>query len=265
MTERAPDGTTYEVRGPKGAPLVVLIHGLGLNRHLWQSHEAALSPSYRVLKYDLLGHGEGPRLPETLSLTSFSEQLRGLLDHLHERSAALVGFSLGGMINRRFAIDYPDRAEALAILNSPHEREPQAQKIVEEQARQALEEGPEATIDGALTRWFTPEFQANCSEMVERIRARVLSNDRESYGRCREILATGVKELIRPEPPISKPTLVMTGENDSGSTPAMSRMIASEIPGAETIIVPSLQHMGLIEQPSRFTEPLQEFLDRTLN
>lgn len=265
MTERAPDGTTYEVSGPKEAPLVVLIHGLGLNRHLWQSHETALSRSYRVLKYNLLGHGEGPQLPESLSLTTFSEQLRGLLDHLRESSAALVGFSLGGMINRRFAIDHPDRAKALAILNSPHERDPQSQHIVEEQARRALEDGPEATIDGALARWFTPEFQATCPQMVERVRAWVLANDRESYGRCREILATGVKELIRPEPPISKPALIMTGENDSGSTPAMSHAIASEILGAETIIVPGLQHMGLIEQPNHFTEPLQEFLDRTLN
>lgn len=264
MTERAPDGTAYEFNGPEGAPLVVLIHGLGLNRHLWESHEAALSPSYRVLRYDLLGHSEGAPLPETLSLSAFSDQLRGLLDHLGETNAALVGFSLGGMINRRFAIDHPDRVEALAILHSPHEREPQAQQIVEEQARRALEDGPGATIDEALARWFTSDFRTTYPDVVEKVRSWVLANDRKSYGRCREILATGVKELIRPEPPISKPTLVMTGENDSGSTPDMSHAIAAEIPGAETIIVPELKHMGLLEQPSRFTEPLQGFLDRTL-
>lgn len=264
MTERAPDGTAYELSGPESAPLVVLIHGLGLNRHLWQSHEAALSSFYRVLRYDLLGHGEGGPLPETLSLSAFAEQLRSLLDHLRERSAALVGFSLGGMINRRLAIDHPDRVEALAILNSPHEREPQAQQIVEERAARTITDGPGAGIDETLERWFTSEFRAARPDVVERVRAWVLANDRESYGRCREILATGVKELIRPESPISKPTLVMTSENDSGSTPVMSRAIASEIPGAETVIVPDLQHLGLLEQPGRFTEPLQEFLDRTL-
>ena len=264
MTERAADGTAYEVTGPKEAPLVVLIHGLGLNRRLWDSHAEALSSSYRVLRYDLLGHSEGAPLPGMLTLSAFSEQLRRLLDDLRARSAALIGFSLGGMINRRFTLDHPDRVEALAILNSPHERDPRAQEIVEEQAARACADGPAATVDEALERWFTPDFRGTHPEVVAEVREGILANDRESYGRCREILASGVKELIRPEPPIAKPTLVMTCEHDSGSTPAMSRAIASEIPGAETIVVPNLKHMGLIEQPTRFTEPLRAFLDRAL-
>ncbi len=74
----------------------------------------------------------------------------------------------------------------------------------------------------------------------------------------------GVVELIRPDPPIRHPTLVMTAENDSGSTPAMTRAIAAEIPGAETVIVPHRQHMALAEEPARFTGPLLRFLDQEL-
>jgi hypothetical protein len=56
----------------------------------------------------------------------------------------------------------------------------------------------------------------------------------------------------------------MTCENDTGSTPNMAHAIADEIKGAETIIVPQLQHLGLMEQPSLFTDPTIEFLNRVL-
>jgi (E)-2-((N-methylformamido)methylene)succinate hydrolase len=71
-----------------------------------------------------------------------------------------------------------------------------------------------------------------------------------------------VVELIRPVPPITVPTLVMTCEHDSGSTPAMSYAIASEIPGAQTVIVPGLQHLGLIERPDLFTDAILRFMGR---
>ena len=264
VTQRGPDGTAYELSGRDGGPLVVLIHGLGLSRDLWRDHVPELAASYRVLTYDLIGHAEGPQLPASLTLTSFSEQLIGLLDHLGEPSAALVGFSLGGMINRRAALDHPERVAALAIFNSPHERDPEAQRIVEERAALSVSEGPAANLEETLERWFTPEFLASRPEIIEGIRSRILANDREAYGRCREVLAGGVKELVRPEPGIAKPSLVMTCEQDSGSTPAMSQAIAAEIPGAEVAIVPGLRHMGLVEQPPLYTAPLLTFLERTL-
>lgn len=265
MTKRSSNGTVYEVSGPEDAPVVVLIHGLGLNRHTWQWHEPALSARYRVLNYDLFGHGESVPPPTTPSLSLFATQLRDLLDFLGIDRCAVVGFSLGGMINRRFALDYPNRVRALAILNSPHERGPEAQKAVEERAAKSTAGGPGATLDTTLKRWLTAEFRENELEIIDLIRQWVLANEPAVYAKCRWVLANGVLEIIRPQPPITLPTLVMTCENDSGSTPAMSHAIASEIPGSQTIIVPHLQHLGLMEQPSQFTTPLLRFLDQVIN
>jgi len=75
------------------------------------------------------------------------------------------------------------------------------------------------------------------------------------------VLANGVRELIAPDPPITVPTLVITGENDTGSTPVMSHAIAAEIQGARTIVVDGLQHLGLMELPEEFTEPVFDFFD----
>ena len=265
MSLTSKNGTVYDLYGPANAPVVALVHGLGLRRETWDGLLPALTDHYRVLNYDLFGHGESALPPKTPSLTVFSNQLRDLMDELQIDQAAIVGFSLGGMINRRFAMDNPDRALALGILNSPHERGEEAQRLVEERAADTSSGGPGANLDATIERWFTPEFRIGQPEFISKIRKWVLANDPVSYAQCRMVLANGVTELIRPPTPVAVPSLVMTCENDTGSTPAMSHAIAAEIDGAESIIVPHLQHMGLTERPELFADPLIDFLDRTLN
>ena len=258
------DGTAYGLSGPPDAPVVVLVHGLGLTRQTWDHFVPVLSDRFRVLRYDLCGHGDSALPRRIPDLTLLSDQLRDLLDALGIGRCAIIGFSLGGMINRRFAMDHPDRTSALVILNSPHERSPDAQRLVEERAAQTGAGGPAATIDATLERWFTAGFRSASPGVMAQIRAIVLANDPDNFTRHRQVLAHGVIELIRPVPPIAIPALVMTCEHDSGSTPAMSQAIASEIAGAQIRLVPGLQHMGLIERPELFSTPILQFLSQTL-
>jgi pimeloyl-ACP methyl ester carboxylesterase len=261
MSETSRNGSVYELSGPTDAPVIVLVHGLGLNRHVWDKYGSRLTHRYRVLSYDLYGHGASVPPPENPSLTTFSEQLLELLDELAIERCSIIGFSLGGMINRRFAMDHPERLRALVILNSPHEREPAAQQLVEQRALDSAAGGPGATLDATIERWFTADFIEQNPDFIATVRGWVLANDAESYALCRRVLAFGVVELIRPQPPITHPTLIITCEYDSGSTPAMSQTIASEISGAQVIIVPGLRHMGLTENSSFFTAALVEFLE----
>lgn len=264
MHGRTPLGTSYHVSGKEDATAVVLIHGLGLNHKMWQWHEPELGAQYRVVSYDLLGHGESAPAEHGITLTVFSEQLRELLDHLAIERCIVVGFSLGGMINRRFALDHAERVLAIAIFNSPHERTPEAQRLVEARAAEVADGGSDATIESALERWFTPAFREQRPDVIALVREWRKANDPQSYPQCCMVLASGVTELIRPQPPLNLPVLVMTAQNDSGSTPAMSEAIAREITGAKTIVVPRLQHMGLTEEPLSFTQPLLTFLREEL-
>lgn len=256
---RAADGTAFDLDGPVGAPPVVLIHGLGLHRGMWAPYVEGLAATHRVLSYDLFGHGESALPPQTPSLTVYSEQLAGLMDEVGMDHAAVIGFSLGGMINRRFAMDHGARASSLVIIASPHERGDAGQAELEQRARDSVA-GPAATLDAALERWFTPTFRASNPDYVARTRADVLRNDPKVYGECRWVLAHGVRELVRPDPPITHRTLVMTAEHDSGSTPAMAHAIASEIDDADAVVVPNLQHMGLVERCDLFLPVIQNFL-----
>jgi len=262
--ELSKEGTAYELIGPPGKPVVVLIHGIGLSSSLWQVHTEVLAQRYSVLRYDLPGHGASSPVSAKLSLPVLALQLHQLINELEIEQAVVVGFSLGGMINRRFALDFPQRVRALAILNSPHERTPEQQQAVESRLVQTASQGARATVEASLQRWFTPGYLATQSQIVAPIRDSVLATDPHSFAQVREILATGVVELVRPTPPIEVPALVVTCENDSGSTPKMARGIAAEMVDAKIVIVPHLKHLGLIEDPQIFTQTLIGFIDEVV-
>ena len=257
----APDGTAYEICGPESAPVVVLIHGLGLNRACWKWTIPALSPRYRVLSYDLYGHGASPAPPDTPDLALFSRQLADLMNHCGIARGRIAGFSLGGMIARRFAQDHPDRSRALIILHSPHQRSADAQAAILKRVEQARDSGPQATVDAALERWFTAPFRTANPGMMDLVRQWVMANHKDVYHTIYRVLADGLDEIIAPDPPITCPALVITGDEDFGNGPEMTRAIAAEIPGAEALILPGLRHMALAEDPDAVNAPILRFLD----
>ncbi|RVU39756.1 alpha/beta fold hydrolase [Hwanghaeella grinnelliae] len=255
------DGTNYELAGPEDGQPIVFIHGLGLNKEVWQFQTAAFSGSYRTVTYDLFGHGDSPAAPQKPSLTVFSQQLAKVLEACRLDSAVIVGFSLGGMIARRFAQDYPEKTKALVILNSPHKRSKEAQADILARVELARKEGPGATVEAALVRWFTDSYRSSHPDVMNLVRRWVLANDPEIYPSNYEVLASGIDEIVSPSPPISCPALIVTGDEDYGNGPEMTRAIASEIPGSTAVVLPGLRHMGLMEDPEAVNAPIRSFLE----
>ena len=258
MSARDVGETVWELRG--SGPAVALIHGFGLNRAMWQWQLPALTPHFCVLTYDLFGHGESAPPQGRPDLAMFSGQLLRLMDLRGIERAAVVGFSLGGMIARRFALDHPDRLSALAILHSPHNRTPVEREAVRRRVRHTREHGPAANVDSALERWFTPAFRAADTKLIGLVRRWIASNDPVVFPRIYRVLAEDDAEIVQGLERIDCPTLVMTGEDDPGNTPAMSEAMAARIPGARLVILPGLRHMALAESPSAINEPLRAFL-----
>ena len=254
--------TAWERHG--SGPAVVLVHGFGLNRAMWQWQLPALTPHFSVLTYDLLGHGESAPPAGTPDLAMFSRQLLGLMDRCAIERAAVVGFSLGGMIARRVALDRGDRLSALAILNSPHDRSPAEREAVRKRVRQTEAHGPAANVEPALARWFTPAFRAEAPETIALVRQWIERNDPALYPQIYRVLAEGDAELAEGLERIASPTLVMTGSDDPGNTPAMARAMAGSIPGARLAILPGLRHMALAEEPAAVSAPLCAFLQGAL-
>ena len=261
MTTLAPDGTNFTFSGPNMAPVVVLIHGLGLNKDCWQWMIPDLKDSYRVLSYDLYGHGGSSDPATEPNLSLFSKQLKDLLDYCEIKKAVIIGFSLGGMVARRFAQDAPEKSQGMVILHSPHKRSKAAQAAILKRVDQARSMGPQSTVEAALERWFTDPFRQANPKLMNKIRQWVMANRKEVYHTIYQVLATGIDEIVKPNPALICPSLVITGDQDFGNGPEMAFAISAEIPGAKTLVLPGLRHMALAESPKVVNKPIRDFLD----
>ncbi|MDH3702905.1 MAG: alpha/beta fold hydrolase [Alphaproteobacteria bacterium] len=246
-------------------PPVILVHGMGLNRHMWEWQLARLTDHFTVIRYDLLGHGESDRPAGPYQMRQFVDQLDRLIGALELPPCGLVGFSLGGMIVRAFAVADPDRVKALAILNSPHDRTESERAAMRERLQRAERHGPASTIDAALERWFTTEFAARRPDVLDRVRRWMAANDPAAYAAIYRVLAEGDADLTHAIAAIRCPTLVLACAEDHGNSPAMARKMGALISGARVAIVPDLKHMGLAEKPSAISSVLLPFLQKHLS
>lgn len=252
-------GTAYAVNG--NGPDIVLIHGLGLNLNMWQWQLDALAARYRVIRYDLLGHGDSQRLAREYLMDDMVGQLAGLVDALAVERFALLGFSLGGLIAQAFVLEHPDRVAALAVLNAAHDRRDDQRDAIMQRVRQSAELGPGATVDDAMGRWFTEDFAIRRPDVLQQVRGWVLANDRDDYTRLYRLLANGDRGLESAVADIDCPALVMTGEHDFGNSPDMAERMATLMPQGKSIILPGLRHMALAEDPVVVNNALLQFLE----
>jgi pimeloyl-ACP methyl ester carboxylesterase len=254
--------TCYQVVG-QGQP-VVLIHGVGLNKEMWGGQVVGLADTYQVIVYDMLGHGASPRPPANIDLKGYAEQLLELLDHLHLEKVTVIGFSMGGLIARAFALHFPQRLEALVVLNSVFNRSEQQRAGVIERTAQAAEHGPDANAEAALSRWFSLEYQGANPAQIKALRQTLAENDPQGYLTTYSLFAT--QDMYRAEDlgSLTMPTLIATGELDPGSTAQMARQLAQKIPDAEVVVLEQQRHMMPMESPRLVNRMLLEFLDRAL-
>lgn len=255
---KIPDGTRYWRLG-RGAP-VVLIHGVGLDATMWQSQVEALARQHDVIVYDMLGHGGSPLPRENARLEDYAEQLAALLDHLELEKCAVVGFSMGGLVARAFALRHPQRLAAMVILSSVFDRDEDERAGVQQRLAQTREAGPSANIGAALQRWFSPDFHRAHPDRITRIHEIVSNNHPQGYYRSYALFGTEDRFGAERLGSIRVPVLVATGELDPGSTPRMAHDLAARLPNAEVHIFPGQRHMVPMEGDEAVNTVLRRFL-----
>lgn len=255
---RLGDGTAGSITG--AGPPVVFLHGVGLDRSMWRAQVHHFACSHLVICYDLLGHGASAKIARSCSLDHFIRQLEGVLATFQLSKISLVGFSFGGMIAQAFAIERGAQIGKLVLMSSVYARSGAERAAVEARLRQAREQGPQAIYPAALERWFSPAFLAGQPERARELHHRMLDNDDGSFLAAYAIFASGDRELEGRISRIDCPTLVTTGEDDTGSTPTMAWRMAKEIPGARVTIIPGGRHMMPMEMAQEVNRELDRFL-----
>jgi 3-oxoadipate enol-lactonase len=254
-----PSQLHYELSGPSEAPVVALSCSLGTDLSMWDPQVPALSEHFRVLRYDLRGHGGSPALPGPYEIADLGDDLLTLLDRLQIERASLCGVSIGGMTSMWTAAHAPERVERLVACCTSAYIDPEG--TYRERAALVRGSGLEPFADGALGRWFTPEFRRAQPELMERMRAILVASTREGYAGCCEALAD--MDLRDELPAIGAPTLVISGAEDPSTPPEHGRLIAERVPAARFEVVPHGAHLASIEQSERVTELILSHLHAT--
>src|SRR6266702_624226 len=176
------EATSFTVSGEGAA--VVLIHGVGMARSIWEPQIDALRGEFKVIAYDMLGHG-GSALPcVDPALADYAVQLADLLDHLDVAAAHVVGHSMGALVALEFALRYPSRVTSVAALNAVYDRTTAQRSAVLERA--ALMDGspPDAAaIDSTIARWFDEPVPDHLALAEKKVRELLASVDPAGYAR----------------------------------------------------------------------------------
>jgi pimeloyl-ACP methyl ester carboxylesterase len=251
------DGTHLRTTGA-GAPLV-LIHGVGLDLEIWEPLVPLLQPRRRLIRYDMRGHGASDKPPGPYRLDDFVDQLDGIAAALELDRFDLAGFSMGGMAAEAFTARFPERVRRLALLHTVHDRSATERAAVAARLAQAEAGDLEGSIEAALARWLNATFRKSHPDAVAAVEHRMRSNDRDAYLASYRVFATGDAEVLPLLDSIRCPTLVLTGEYDTGSTPAMAKALVARLPAATLAILPGLRHLALVEAPEQVAVPLDRF------
>jgi pimeloyl-ACP methyl ester carboxylesterase len=231
----------------------VLLHGVGLDRTMWQPFLAALPPGIAVWAPDLPGHGVNPAVPLPVTLADLAAPVIDRLlpgDHL-------VGFSLGALVAQHIARYQPALVGTLTSVSSVCRRTPAERESVMRRLAGAEHDFP-ASVAASLERWYggTPVSAG----VVARTRSTLLANDVGSYLSCYRVFATADAEISPELGRISAPGLAITGELDPGSTPEMSRRLARAIPGCRAVVVPGARHMLPVQNPRAVADAVTALL-----
>ncbi len=255
-------GTRYTVSG--SGPALVLIHGVGLDHTMWTPALPTLEQHFSVIRYDLIGHGATPAVGATVTLNDFTDQLRALMDAIAVERAHVLGFSLGGIIARGFAVSDPKRVDRVVVLCSIAPRSDAQRRAIATRLQQLESHGVAATLDAAIERWFTPAFIVQRPEVIARTRATLLANTAPGYPAAYRFFATADNAIDGIESRIQSPLLAITAEHDVGSTPEMAQRIAAQARAGQAHVVPGLKHMAVVEAPDAVLDPVVRFLNRPI-
>lgn len=238
--------------GPRDAPVLVLGPSLGTTMDLWDPQLPALTATWRVLRYDLPGHGGSGVVHGTVG--DIADAVAGLLDALGVDKAAYGGVSLGGAVGTTLALEHPGRLTRLVLcctsarFGAPADWHGRAVKV--------RSGGLEPLAGMLVERWFTPAYPgtADARAMLARV-------DPEGYAACCDAIAAfDVRDRLGE---VRVPTLVIAGAEDIATPIHHAEALVQGIPGAELVIVPGAAHLANLERSESVTNAMLRHLERT--
>lgn len=251
----------YETAGDKHKPAIVLLHSLGCALGMYDQQVAELQNEFFVIRPDVRGHGKSTVLDDReSSIASLVADVIAVLDAEGIARAHWAGVSLGGMLSMWAAARNPERVITATIANTgvrSGNYEQWATRI-----ENVKREGMESIARIIGPRWFTERFLASGSPLIENTMQQVRSCDPRGYATaCAAIRDMDQSEQIKT---IKLPCLVIAGQLDIATPPAMAQGIHGGIANSQYVELPAA-HLSNVEAASQFTGALRRHVLAHLN
>lgn len=251
MSETKINTLQYRCDGPEDAPVLVLGSSLGTTWHMWDRQIPELTRHWRVIRFDLPGHGGSPAYPAS-SIAELADRVIATLDALGVDRFGYAGCSFGGAIGTQLALTRPQRLTSLALVSSS----PRYGTADSWRQRGVVirTNGLDPIARTAPERWFTAGFAAAQPAIVEWAVQMVRTTDPGCYiAACEAMAAYDVRSSLNR---VGVPTLVVVGSEDQVTPTTDARTLVAGVPDASLALVPGTSHLAPVEQPAAVTELL---------
>lgn len=250
----------YWLGGPEKAPLVVLTHGATIDHRTWNPQLKALEENYRILLWDVRGHGQSQPIGDDFTIALAADDLLAILDKVKVKKAALVGQSMGGNIAQELVFRHPDRVSAMFLLGCACNtwKLTSFEKFQMKFWIPIMEKYPSGMLRSqyATRSSLDPKVQEYILEASDKT---IKSGN---YNR----IWNGLSLCLHPEPDyrIECPLMLTHGEHDNlGNFKKVMPLWAWRDPLARYVVIPNAGHVANQDNPKFFNQLLMDFL--TLN
>jgi 3-oxoadipate enol-lactonase len=245
----------YTLTGASNAPVLMFSNSLGTNLSMWDPQLEFLEPQYRILRYDMRGHGLSSVPPGPYAVEQLGNDVIDLLNALKIETINFCGLSIGGIIGQWLGIHAASRLNKLVLCNTAAKigsTETWNKRIAE-----VTNDGIASIADGVVQRWFTSGFPAGHATVVTRMKQMLLATNPAGYtASCAALRDNDLRDAIST---IRTPVCVIAGDQDPVTNVADAQFIKSSIPASELAILPAA-HISNAEVPELFSTTVLEFL-----
>jgi 3-oxoadipate enol-lactonase len=201
------------------------------------------------------GQGKSSVIPGDGSIEQFGRDFIGLIDALNLKRLSFCGLSMGGMIGMWLGVNAPERLDALVLCNTAAKIGTRA--TWNTRILTVRQEGMKSVSSAVIERWFTPEFRAASSPIVNRAKTMLEASPVEGYVAC--CAAIRDMDQTNSSSRISVRTLVVAGSEDAVTPPQEGRFLVDHIRGSQYVELDAA-HLSNVEQSDAFTSALRDFL-----
>ena len=251
---------SYTDEGPDNAPVIILIHGFPLNKSMWNKQVEALIETYRVIAYDVRGHGNSTSGTDDFTIELFVTDLIRLMDALKIEKAMLCGLSMGGYIALSAVENFPKRFGALILCDTNCVADTPEAKGKRMMSIESIQKnGLEQYANESLANLFAPESFVTNKEKIALVKEMIKGTSVQSLSNTLIALSKR-KETCAGLATIHIPVLIIVGKEDKITPPEAALLMQKKIKGSKLNIIEHAGHLSNIENSYEFNSQLRKFI-----